>query len=675
MQEPAPTPGDFAHLDRSAELGHRFADIPVSRPRGQASQGGAEPDGASVHEAAKRGTRGPGGPLPDLERSQRAFGRHDVSGIAAHTDRSAVAGVQAMGAAAFTQGEHIAFAGTPDLPTAAHEAAHVVQQRAGVQPAGAMGQVGDQYEPRADAVADKVASGQSAEGGLQRSAGGQGEGPTVGSAGHVVQLKRETQESTEGFRNVKVPVELLAFDLGEAREWPNRAKKIYDYIEDARSRLDDDGVSLLEEFEREVDEVVDNLVNLSGQFAAKCKALAANALAPGNKPASGAADSNADTNESPLKSLRAEGNNSAAEGNNSASRRPSPRIAAQDSRTPEGELKQISKEIIERWKNLLRKDSQAREVFPINEGSFSAKGRAHDVFGVSPKEGSNLVQVDTWFNGIALNGENLSPVYKPKDHVSLSEKASGTVLMGKKPAENISAPEDPKDPKVELERLEKLKQVEESIKINLNLPQEVRFQAAPVYKERGSGQVAAMGGTNASGYAMLAGVPDWTTQRWEWLHVRAASLGGITDGSNLVVGTRDVNTQMMPVEANIRLLSNIVKENRNLYSSLTVNFSVDGQDANAKHKVNEIKIEWCLNPVQGDPTPVQGDPTKECKGEARFAPLTTNANISKMEIGILEEKLKEHREQVKQVEQVQKNAGSQGDGAPTIRTQTKKRSR
>jgi hypothetical protein len=47
-----------------------------------------------------------------------------------------------MGAEAFATGNHVAFAGTPDLHTAAHEAAHVVQPRSGVQLTGGAGEVG-----------------------------------------------------------------------------------------------------------------------------------------------------------------------------------------------------------------------------------------------------------------------------------------------------------------------------------------------------------------------------------------------------------------------------------------------------------------------------------------------------------------------------------------------------
>lgn len=60
------------------------------------------------------------------------------------------------------RGDDIAFRGQPDLHTAAHEAAHVVQQRTGVQLRGGVGQAGDAYEQHADLVADAVVRGEPA---------------------------------------------------------------------------------------------------------------------------------------------------------------------------------------------------------------------------------------------------------------------------------------------------------------------------------------------------------------------------------------------------------------------------------------------------------------------------------------------------------------------------------
>lgn len=117
---------------------------------------------AAVHQTAARGIAGPNVALPYLSIIQRSFGRHGISGIRAHLDEAATASAQKLGASGFAMGQHVAFAGQPDLHTAAHEAAHVVQQRGGVH-LSAVGQAGDRHEQHADAVAARVVNGQSSE--------------------------------------------------------------------------------------------------------------------------------------------------------------------------------------------------------------------------------------------------------------------------------------------------------------------------------------------------------------------------------------------------------------------------------------------------------------------------------------------------------------------------------
>jgi hypothetical protein len=134
----------------------------------------AAQDAGAMHDAAAAGTSGAGGALPHLSLIQSSFGRHDVSGVQAHQDGAAAEACDSMGAQAFATGSNVAFKGSPDLHTAAHEAAHVVQQKGGVQLAGGVGQSGDRYEQHADAVADAVVGGRSAEGLLDQMAGGGG---------------------------------------------------------------------------------------------------------------------------------------------------------------------------------------------------------------------------------------------------------------------------------------------------------------------------------------------------------------------------------------------------------------------------------------------------------------------------------------------------------------------
>jgi len=111
--------------------------------------------------------------LPHQEAIQRSFGTHDVSGIRAHVGGEAADASRALGAHAFATGNDVAFASSPDLHTAAHEAAHVVQQREGVVSyKGLDGGAGDVHEQHADRVADAVVAGESAAPLLDMARGG-----------------------------------------------------------------------------------------------------------------------------------------------------------------------------------------------------------------------------------------------------------------------------------------------------------------------------------------------------------------------------------------------------------------------------------------------------------------------------------------------------------------------
>jgi len=147
-------------------------------------------DGESVKAIANEGVRSSGANLPHLDRIQSSFGKYDVSGVKAFTSASAQKASEAVGAKAFTTGQSIAFAdSSPDLRTTAHEAAHVVQQRSGVSLSGGVGAEGDRYERHADAVADAVAAGDSAETLLGVEAGTLGGG--IGSNKSGLQRKIE----------------------------------------------------------------------------------------------------------------------------------------------------------------------------------------------------------------------------------------------------------------------------------------------------------------------------------------------------------------------------------------------------------------------------------------------------------------------------------------------------
>lgn len=133
---------------------------------------GEKQEAADPHQVAASGVEGGGGQLPHFERIQQLFGRHDVSGVKAHVGGPAAAATQALGAEAYATGNSVAFRDQPSLHTAAHEAAHVVQQRGGgVSLPGGVGKDGDEHERHADQVADKVVAGESAEPLLDQVAG------------------------------------------------------------------------------------------------------------------------------------------------------------------------------------------------------------------------------------------------------------------------------------------------------------------------------------------------------------------------------------------------------------------------------------------------------------------------------------------------------------------------
>jgi hypothetical protein len=147
-------PDIFASQHLRAAAGTSAADV-------QRKDDGAP--GHDVHQLAAQGISGTSASLPFRDQIQRSFGAHDVSGIQSHLAGPATAACEGMGAQAYATGNHVAFRQAPDLHTVAHEAAHVVQQRAGAQLAGGVGQAGDAYERNADQIADAVVAGRSAE--------------------------------------------------------------------------------------------------------------------------------------------------------------------------------------------------------------------------------------------------------------------------------------------------------------------------------------------------------------------------------------------------------------------------------------------------------------------------------------------------------------------------------
>jgi len=203
-QDAAPRAGRDAPgglSDAAALFGNAFMAEQVQRKAG--GQGGGD-----VPSAAAAGVAGGGGQLPHYDTIQAAFGAHDVGGVSAHTGGDAAGACASMGAAAYATGDQVAFAGAPDLHTAAHEAAHVVQQRAGVQLKGGVGEAGDAYEQHADQVADAVVRGESAEALLGD--------PAASGGGAGVQRVQMKEEGEVGGAS-GIPVTLPTTGLQSAR--------------------------------------------------------------------------------------------------------------------------------------------------------------------------------------------------------------------------------------------------------------------------------------------------------------------------------------------------------------------------------------------------------------------------------------------------------------------------
>ena len=168
-------------------------------PGGDATHGGA------ITEQARAGVAGSGQQVPHLAAIQRSFGSHDISGVRAHVGGKTADAADAMGAEAYAHGNDVAFRQSPDLHTAAHEAAHVVQQQAGIQLKGGLGQSGDGHERHADAVADRVVRGESAQSLLDQYASGGA--TTRGGAAGVQYL----------FQTMTTALEAASHDRGGAR--------------------------------------------------------------------------------------------------------------------------------------------------------------------------------------------------------------------------------------------------------------------------------------------------------------------------------------------------------------------------------------------------------------------------------------------------------------------------
>lgn len=235
----------------STDIRRAYGGLSGIQQKAHSGQPPQDPSDGQIHAAAERGIQTSAQALPYLDKIQASFGRHDARQIQAHLGADASASASAMQARAYAAGDHVVFNGTPDLHTAAHEAAHVVQQRGGVQLKGGVGQVGDVYEQHADAVADAVVQGKSAEAMLDpysKHSASAGErppvqlvkdvfsaqvfnDPTILLKGAASQNKVEEDPGSQGVLGLpdKKLITLIATEAGRDKVWANIVKQLEYY--------------------------------------------------------------------------------------------------------------------------------------------------------------------------------------------------------------------------------------------------------------------------------------------------------------------------------------------------------------------------------------------------------------------------------------------------------------
>lgn len=158
LEQSQPVASENSATMAAASLRLSVGAILHGKPRGMGSD-----KARTLHETAENGLRGGARPLPHLAVIQESFGSQDVTGVRAYVGPEAAMANQGLGAKAYASKNRVAFKNAnPSLRTAAHEAAHIIQQRAGVDLQNGIGRPGDRYEQDAEAVAELTVRGESA---------------------------------------------------------------------------------------------------------------------------------------------------------------------------------------------------------------------------------------------------------------------------------------------------------------------------------------------------------------------------------------------------------------------------------------------------------------------------------------------------------------------------------
>jgi len=264
----------------------------------------------------------------------------------------------------------------------------------------------------------------------------------------------------------------------------------------------------------------------------------------------------------------------------------------------------------------------------ISSGGFSAKGRARAVPGLEAKilaeiddemdrdlGGDKTGEKYSYFQDSVIDGNNLSDLVRV-DAVNIEAKKnlpdSNKHIRGKK-----------------WDKTAILLAIEGLMAPSTNV--EVRRTNPFVKEPRGKGQSHAMGNTSANKYAWATDPVHSDKVDWEWLHIRGAALGGETKSTNLILGTKDCNTHMMPFESHMANLSSLIREKAE-WTGLKLLYDLQ-DNAGQKFTYRKIQMRWEIEGTGDRP-----------KGLVVFKPLETNFILSKSEVGVIEKVLKSSRE-------------------------------
>ncbi|MEM7094809.1 MAG: hypothetical protein AAF567_17525 [Actinomycetota bacterium] len=151
---------------------------------------------------------------------------------------------------------------------------------------------------------------------------------------------------------------------------------------------------------------------------------------------------------------------------------------------------------------------------------------------------------------------------------------------------------------------------------------------------RRSGQKAAMGGWSASEYATQFNASAGTDRSWEWLHLQGSRLGGPNLDTNLVAGTAEANSQMIPYERAIYRLSSAATSAKPVKVAWDASLKKDST-SKPTHIGDKIRIEVSF-PKGAPPATETTNPEKI----AKLFPITFNAlegaSVTKFDRDIIE---------------------------------------